>query len=516
MVKKLLLVFLILPSIAFSQTFDLSAYKYVYVNPLYYRDIDNSFGISSAIADAFLSKGFLIANSYKQDNIPADLQANPCLLLTATPVYDDSPVRGIKLKLNIKNCNDETVFSKEITAHATFLIHEAFRKAIKKMTSEIEGISYSFNPALSLRFYENKFAHYTLENSGLTEDSLKRYMDSKNIDAIEGIYKSYQAANDPSVSYKFAIVKKQIGVYHAILIESETPIWNPGEVKMIIENTAINNVFSIKYFMQDKTKIETFATITKSSFKIDFSKQNAKDNPIATFIKIYPFSAQVPSEVASVILPETEFVGSGTSFLITKSGLIATNYHVIEKGTRFSATNNALGKNFELEVVLRDKINDLAILRIKNLDTSFRSLPYRISTRAKAGEHVFTIGYPLDVYMGDNEKTTDGIINSLTGFQDDSRKLQISAPIQPGNSGGPLFDLKGNLIGITTSSLESRTVDIQNVNYAIKASVLQNLNALLPDSEQAQFETSENTADLPLPTLIEKYRSCVFKISVFK
>jgi S1-C subfamily serine protease len=517
MFRMLLLLIGIFPLICFAQRTDLSAYKYIYIDPLYYQQIDNTYGISAAIGDAFISKGFLLTNRFNDDNVPADLKANPCLLLKATPVYDDSPIRGIRLKLDIKNCNNENVFSKEVSATAGFMIQEAFRKAIKKMTTEIRTISYVFNSQLSLRFYESKFAHYTLKNSGLTEDSIKAYLDNSTTDAVEGIYKSYRRANDHSLSYKFAVIKKQPGLYHAIMIESETPIWKPGEIKMIIENTAIHNVFSLQYFMQDKTKLETFASITRSSFKIELgNKKNNGENSVASFIKVYPFTVQ---DTVSTEILQTDYrmlVGTGSGFLVTESGLLATNNHVLEGGTYFTASNSFTGKSFELEVVLKDKINDLAILRIKNPDSVFGTLPYKLSTRPRNGESVFTIGYPLGEIMGQNQKISNGIINALSGYQDDSRQLQISAPIQPGNSGGPLFDMKGNLIGITTSILDPKVLNVQNVNYALKISLLQNLNGLLPDKEQARFENIEDGREFPLTELSEKYRSFVFKINCYK
>jgi S1-C subfamily serine protease len=163
-------------------------------------------------------------------------------------------------------------------------------------------------------------------------------------------------------------------------------------------------------------------------------------------------------------------------------------------------------------------MNDLAILRMKDPDTSLGILPYRLSIRGKNGQDVFTIGYPLNDIMGDNQKISNGIINSLTGLHDDSRYYQVSVPIQSGNSGGPLFDLKGNVIGIIKSSLSPKKVndDVQNVNYAIKINLLQNLIALLPEAEQARFGNTESTTEFPLTLLSERYQRCVFKISCYK
>jgi S1-C subfamily serine protease len=106
----------------------------------------------------------------------------------------------------------------------------------------------------------------------------------------------------------------------------------------------------------------------------------------------------------------------------------------------------------------------------------------------------------------------------LTGVQDDSRYFQISVPIQPGNSGGPLFDYKGGLIGITTASLNEDAVktNVQNVNYAIKINLLQNIISLMPDNEQVKISSAEDGTEIPLSLLSEKYKPFIFKISTFK
>ena len=136
--KKLLLLLTLSPLFALSQKNDLSAYKYIYIMPLNHQGVDNAYGITSSIANAFTSKGLIVANGYTENNAPQDLKANPCLLLTATPLYNDGTF-AIKLKLDISNCNNEKVFSKEVSGTAMLTVDEAYGKAIKKMTKEIES-----------------------------------------------------------------------------------------------------------------------------------------------------------------------------------------------------------------------------------------------------------------------------------------------------------------------------------------------------------------------------------------
>ena len=106
-------------------------------------------------------------------------------------------------------------------------------------------------------------------------------------------------------------------------------------------------------------------------------------------------------------------------------------------------------------------------------------MPYAIrKTNANIGEDCFVLGYPLISTMGMDIKLTNGIISAKTGYQGDVSQYQISAPIQPGNSGGPLFDKNGNLIGIVCA----KHTEAENAGYAIKVSYLNKLADALSES----------------------------------
>jgi len=182
-----------------------------------------------------------------------------------------------------------------------------------------------------------------------------------------------------------------------------------------------------------------------------------------------------------------EWRGNGSGFFISKSGYIVTNNHVIDGASEieveFRYKNEIEG--FNAKVIKVDKTNDLAILKIDDSEFSVLStIPYNFKTRSvDVGTEIFALGYPLALtLMGKDIKFTDGKISSKTGFGGDITTYQIQVPIQPGNSGGPLFDFKGNLIGITSSGI-NRDLDItENVNYAIKSSYLLSLIDVLPET----------------------------------
>jgi S1-C subfamily serine protease len=136
-------------------------------------------------------------------------------------------------------------------------------------------------------------------------------------------------------------------------------------------------------------------------------------------------------------------------------------------------------------VVVLNPQNDLALLKVDvkylpllKVEGKLAALPLEQDLRKVAlGDKVLTVGFPLTDTQGLNPKLTEGSISSLSGFKDHPGELQISVPIQPGNSGGPLVNEYGNVVGIVVSTLNAekllreRGIIPQNVNYAVKSSL---------------------------------------------
>lgn len=169
---------------------------------------------------------------------------------------------------------------------------------------------------------------------------------------------------------------------------------------------------------------------------------------------------------------------SGTGFALN-SGHVVTNYHVIDgaKDIVVKGVKGDFTTAYHADVVASDKTNDLAILKVN--DSAFKgfgTVPYRIrSSMVDVGTYVWTLGYPMTAVMGDEIKYTDGKINSKSGIQGDLSVYQMSIPIQPGNSGSPVFDKSGYVVGIASSGLNREVFNSENVNYAIKSNYLRML-----------------------------------------
>ncbi|MBC8282490.1 MAG: tetratricopeptide repeat protein [Nitrospinae bacterium] len=179
---------------------------------------------------------------------------------------------------------------------------------------------------------------------------------------------------------------------------------------------------------------------------------------------------------------------SGTGFLFSSKNYVITNWHVIS-GTNKITVKFLNGEKIKAEVALKDPQNDIAFLKLERQPQLPPSdLKIGDSSRIKISDEVFTIGYPAYWLLGENPKYTRGEVNALSGIKDDPRVFQISVQIQPGNSGGPLFNSRGEVIGITQATLdpklaiESFGTLPQNVNYAIKSNYISALLPMLPET----------------------------------
>ncbi|MCB1769402.1 MAG: trypsin-like peptidase domain-containing protein [Candidatus Competibacteraceae bacterium] len=190
---------------------------------------------------------------------------------------------------------------------------------------------------------------------------------------------------------------------------------------------------------------------------------------------------------------------SGTGFCIHPEGYVLTNHHVIEGAREILARSPR--QRCRLEPVFADPTNDLALLRA---DTAWPGVAvFREGRQAQLGEAVIVVGYPLGGLLGSGPQVTTGNVSSLIGPGDDTRSLQFTAPIQSGNSGGPVLDGDGAVVGVVSSKLNAvrvheMTGDIpQNVNFAIKAALARSfLDAVGVDCQSRAPRSARGTAEI--------------------
>ena len=172
---------------------------------------------------------------------------------------------------------------------------------------------------------------------------------------------------------------------------------------------------------------------------------------------------------------EPSLSSTGTGFFVSALGHLISNAHVVEGCKRLIA-RRASGETFSIDLVATDTRNDLALLKssVRSSHALFRKGP------APLGEAIIVYGFPLAGTLAVSGNLTTGSISGLAGLGNDPSKYQISAPVQPGNSGGAVLDESGLVVGVIQSKLDALraqkvTGDLpQNVNFAIKASLVQN------------------------------------------
>ena len=220
--------------------------------------------------------------------------------------------------------------------------------------------------------------------------------------------------------------------------------------------------------------------------------------------KVYPTADDYKKIIEEQSKP-TEW--SGTGFALN-NGYIVTNYHVIDeaKSIVVYGVNGNSSISYPAIVIAEDRINDLAIIQIADSRfVGFGNIPYAVKNQMmEVGEDVWVLGYPLTQVLGNEIKLTNGVISSRSGYQGDVATYQISAPVQPGNSGGPLFDSNGNIVGIVNAGVPGA----ENVGYAIKTSYLKNL---VDSYSLSSFLPNNNSiSSLALKDQVKRVKNFVF------
>lgn len=201
---------------------------------------------------------------------------------------------------------------------------------------------------------------------------------------------------------------------------------------------------------------------------------------------------------------------SGTGFALSASGYLVTSSHVVE-GADSIMIENTSGVKYKVHEVYRDQSHDLSILKIEDpAFAGFGKLPYTFKTaESDLGEKVYTLGYPReDVVFG------EGSLSSTSGFEGDTTAYQISIPLNPGNSGGPLLDDKGNLIGV----ISGKQAGQEGAAFAIKSAYLLQIISELPQATTLSPVTLPKynmLAGNSRPQQLKKLKDFVFVVKVY-
>lgn len=484
----LILLSLVAP-VAFGQ---INACKYLEVTSF----TSDPYGIARELRAQAKTRGFTVVLNLTE--VPEDERTKACVMSGSW----SAGAFGGDVAVRVVDAVSGDLMGEAATRGTAWLtVSRTVRKAVERLYSQLEYTGFNED------VYRSRMQRlHPTRKMAITEEDIRKTAPQGH---LAGIW------SDPQDKYRLGIVPAPQGSaadYVAVVLRTNSPLWQPGEIKAEFRGTVSPNIFTCTYFTTDKKPLGTTFLVERNVLRApNFAIEGY---PEIIFWRVWPQQAKEEGKDEG---EETKKASSakggalGTGFLLNKNGLIATNWHVVAGATHVTFALPSWSEGVTAEIVVKDTANDLAILRatdLKRLTTTCPDFPYQLSSSRAVtlGQHISTIGYPLAPLLGSNPKFTEGVVSSKSGLQDDPRTLQISAPIQPGSSGSPLFDSDGNVIGVVVATLDAgalyeRVQAIpQNVNWAIKSDYLLNLMAMLPDQPAA----SRNVVFSP-----EKAAQCV-------
>lgn len=486
----------------------LGGFRQVIIHPPQYSDgAVDPMGLAPYMEDLLAKQGWVILRN--QDLFRSEARQIASEAMHCSIGHDDSGF-GTTASLRCSDAIGQELFfisEKGVAISASGELKAALRKVAQRLQS------------MRPRFDANQTVDIlsrlpTVERYPLTEAALDEMAAGGKLSAaVEGLW----TTTDES-AYRLGIVSIDSGrEFVAVVIESpRTYLWQPGMVKARLTAAADGQTFSTKWRMGDRKESTGFASLKGGTLTVTL-RRDGKEETVA-LIKLRPTITGRPA-IASNSAPALSSTGTG---FISATGIVATNSHVIEAARAVELYLPLQNRTIKLELVVSDVTNDLALLRVVGDDLGNLPpvLPLVDSSDVKLGADAFVVGFPLGDMLGSNHKVTSGLVSALDGIGGDPRMFQLTAPIQPGSSGSPLFDNSGRVIGVVTSSLDDMAAVRasgqvpQNVNFATKSDYL----ALLLKRVRATTEPEPATKPVlvPLTELIERVRASIGQIRAYR
>ena len=211
------------------------------------------------------------------------------------------------------------------------------------------------------------------------------------------------------------------------------------------------------------------------------------DNEFSTPVQRFPF-------------PPNVMITGGSGFIVDGGRKVVTNRHVIADGKEF-AIRTGLGEVIKVRVVFISQSDDIAVLELEKPLPADRAIPGGAYSKPRVGRNVVVMGYPLWYMLGEGSPSlTNGMVSKRTGLKDDLGTFQLTAKVNKGNSGGPVFDLFGNVVGITVGKLDNKKIQTdegfvpEDVNFAIhvdRLPAIANAKVSSSESDGAELSTEE-------------------------
>jgi len=220
----------------------------------------------------------------------------------------------------------------------------------------------------------------------------------------------------------------------------------------------------------DKEKLDLYLRIGPDGKKY-YTDEPQDGFNYKLIIKGRPNSTDTKASRLSSSLDQLSKVGSGTLFMVSSSGFAITNHHVVKDCEELRSGGN------RVELITSDSINDLALVKLVDQQYTAATI-VKNPTKIRQGEDIIVYGFPLNYLLSSGGNLTPGVISAITGLGNNTNQIQITAPIQPGSSGSPVINKKGEVVGVVSMKLDDSkmlehagTVG-QNVNFAVSGQTL--------------------------------------------
>lgn len=489
-VKNLLVIFSLLFSLSIG-AHKINAYKFIHIS-----ETGNVYGIEKKLTRYFEELGFTPVASYNIEDMSSTDKGQ---LLIANYEWNIVYGSASTLLLTLSDITGSIIFKGGGQGNSMSARGD-MSNALRKIFKQINALHYAYDPN-AIKISNN----FTPSFASWSEDSIKQYLKSKSNLSLEGIYKNLSNNID---FYRIAILKEK-DKYYGVIIDTENKRWEKGDTKMVLSYLD-KQVYDVDYFNFKGKKINSLGKLENRVLTFAYEDEFGNSQSFR-FLKIYPAKSTMDGTESSSTI-DSGLRATGSGFVIS-GNVIATNNHVIDDAEKIKVVLNINGtpEEFNARVLCVDKTNDLALLTIKDSKfTPLPSAPYSINPKTvDVGTSVFSMGYPMSNVLGEEVKITDGLVSSKTGYEGDAVTYQISVPIQPGNSGGALFDKKGHLVGITNAGIPSA----ENVGYAIKSSYLINLIDSAPIN--IDLPKGNDLSQKELPEIVKLYRPYIAFIKIY-